>query len=389
MAGKTEVLKENNYYAFGLKHEGYNVLEGNPAYNYGYNGKELQKESGWSDYGARMYMADIGRWGVIDPLAETMRRYSPYNYAFNNPVSFVDPDGMKPMNRLKMAGDGSNTEVNYGNVNSNWLGLGNADGLESGGFGGGSSYAILSSLGNSNDYLLDEIRAAWANREQPIFSSINSNGDLVWWTGAATQTTYTVGNDIYGEGDLGVAHTIGLMDGDTLDILNFINDRVGDVGSVLEKTQNQGGSIAFWTTPVRNRSFDGITYSRLRFGYYSDNWGGNATTGATTSVAKYIGKGALVTQIALGGIEVGNGVANDYSNYQTKGITNGRNTIVTAAKLTSSILSGMYAGAAIGSAIPVPIVGTIVGAVGGALVGYLIGEVVARDLNQAFDNFEK
>ncbi|MCQ4142702.1 RHS repeat-associated core domain-containing protein, partial [Chryseobacterium sp. EO14] len=93
--GSAEVLEENNYYPFGLKHENYNTFVGNPSYSYGYNGKELQKETGWSDYGARMYMSDIGRWGVIDPLAETSRRFTPYNYALNNPVMFIDPDGRK------------------------------------------------------------------------------------------------------------------------------------------------------------------------------------------------------------------------------------------------------------------------------------------------------
>ncbi|WP_426279340.1 RHS repeat domain-containing protein [Chryseobacterium sp. S-02] len=92
-----EVLEENNYYPFGLKHQGYNALTGNPSYKYQYNGKELQEETGWNDYGARMYMSDIGRWAILDPLSEQMRRYSPYNYAFNNPISYIDPDGRKSM----------------------------------------------------------------------------------------------------------------------------------------------------------------------------------------------------------------------------------------------------------------------------------------------------
>ncbi|MGH1517987.1 RHS repeat domain-containing protein [Chryseobacterium sp. JK1] len=86
-----EVLEENNYYPFGLRHtSGGNSA--NPAYQYKYNGKELQ-ETGMYDYGARFYMPDIGRWGVVDPLAEKDRRWTPYRYAYNNPLKFIDPDG--------------------------------------------------------------------------------------------------------------------------------------------------------------------------------------------------------------------------------------------------------------------------------------------------------
>jgi RHS repeat-associated protein len=106
-----EVLEENSYYPFGLKHEGYNALAGNPTYNYKYNGKELQQESGMYDYGARFYMPDIGRWEVVDPLAEQYHAWSPYNYVFNNPISNIDPDGRAPLTDFKLLKDGTVTRV--------------------------------------------------------------------------------------------------------------------------------------------------------------------------------------------------------------------------------------------------------------------------------------
>ncbi|WP_345207043.1 RHS repeat-associated core domain-containing protein, partial [Chryseobacterium ginsengisoli] len=96
-AGALEIVDANDYYPFGMNHlkSGTSFFGTSSYKNYKYNGKELQ-ETGMYDYGARMYMSDIGRWGTVDPLAEKMTRYSPYNYAFNNPIRFIDPDGRAP-----------------------------------------------------------------------------------------------------------------------------------------------------------------------------------------------------------------------------------------------------------------------------------------------------
>jgi RHS repeat-associated protein len=91
-------LQELHYYPFGMLMEGIGTAQVTNN-GYKYNGKELNEDLGLnlSDYGARWYDASLGRWWSVDPLGDSMVSWSPYNYAFDSPLTFIDPDGQFPI----------------------------------------------------------------------------------------------------------------------------------------------------------------------------------------------------------------------------------------------------------------------------------------------------
>ncbi|HFA50551.1 MAG TPA: RHS repeat-associated core domain-containing protein [Bacteroidetes bacterium] len=69
-----------------------------PANSLLYNSKELDKDLGlnWYHYGARYYDPAVGRFTGVDPLAPKYSFQSPYAYAVNNPLRFIDFKGLGP-----------------------------------------------------------------------------------------------------------------------------------------------------------------------------------------------------------------------------------------------------------------------------------------------------
>ena len=85
-----DITQTSNYYPFGLTF----ATSGSSTNKYLYNGKEKQEETEWLDYGARMYTPELGRWFNVDPLAEQYLSQSTYHFSGNNPILFIDNNGM-------------------------------------------------------------------------------------------------------------------------------------------------------------------------------------------------------------------------------------------------------------------------------------------------------
>lgn len=104
-----DIRSANDYYPFGMLMPGRKFNAG--SFRYGFNGKENDNEvkgtGNQQDYGMRIYDVRIGRFLSIDPAQKVYPWYTPYHFAGNNPIAFIDVDGENP-------GDGSEKYVRFG-----------------------------------------------------------------------------------------------------------------------------------------------------------------------------------------------------------------------------------------------------------------------------------
>jgi len=93
-----DVTSWTDYYAFGAIMPGRNATT--PNYRYGFNGKEkddeMKSSSGtFYDYGFRIYDPRLAKFLSEDPLSPDYPWYTPYQFAGNNPIRFIDLDGLE------------------------------------------------------------------------------------------------------------------------------------------------------------------------------------------------------------------------------------------------------------------------------------------------------
>jgi RHS repeat-associated protein len=123
--GSTRVVLDQNgnvdswsdYYPFGKEARGSSTAN-RPKEQF--TGKERDSEIGLDYFGARYYNAEIARWISVDALSGKYPSLTPYNYTANNPVFFVDPNGLD----LIFHGDKSAIDAAVGIINKHLEGSG-------------------------------------------------------------------------------------------------------------------------------------------------------------------------------------------------------------------------------------------------------------------------
>jgi RHS repeat-associated protein len=102
-----------DYYPFGMLLP--NRHESTSEYRYGFNGKEKDDEvygnGNVYDYGFRIYNPRLGKFLSMDPLTKSYPWYTPYQFAGNKPIAYIDLDGLEELKYTSSMGTmGENIE---------------------------------------------------------------------------------------------------------------------------------------------------------------------------------------------------------------------------------------------------------------------------------------
>ncbi|MCA6431738.1 MAG: hypothetical protein IM613_20090, partial [Cytophagales bacterium] len=124
---KSPVVATNDYYPFGLTFNSYSRESSMPNRYLFNGGSELQTGMDLGVYSTlfRMYDPALGRFWQVDPLADFFSGINPYSFAFDNPISYNDPDGLAPMWFLKLRANLKQTWYNVtgrGNIQASITG---------------------------------------------------------------------------------------------------------------------------------------------------------------------------------------------------------------------------------------------------------------------------
>ncbi|WP_445456624.1 DUF6443 domain-containing protein [Flavobacterium sp. HNIBRBA15423] len=210
----SEIVEENNYYPFGLKHKDSNNLlnlaTGNAvAQKYKYNGQEWQDELGLNvtamDY--RQYDNALGRFNGIDSLSEISEDKSVYHFANNNPVIYADPTGLtgenfatkyidEKGNELLNTNDGSNAVVTvsdeYLDVFLADIRVSYEDRLNSSDWNSRwKAFLIGFELSESQENILSQLDTDWARKLALKYWQTGDNTDFLKFAYAAALSQWT------------------------------------------------------------------------------------------------------------------------------------------------------------------------------------------------------
>jgi RHS repeat-associated protein len=112
----TEIIEENNYYPFGLRHKGYNNVVNGVEYNYKtFQGQEYTEDLGLNIHEWKYRISDpaIGRFWQVDPLAEDYVHNGVYNFSENRVIDAYELEGAEA---VVITEEGTYSKLNVGHT---------------------------------------------------------------------------------------------------------------------------------------------------------------------------------------------------------------------------------------------------------------------------------